>query len=121
MCLEIKKIRHLNNKAKIAKRSIKCYKVLIYSHDELKTPTIYECISSSTEGLIADNMRKNTCGTKIIHGIHTFSTLRAAYQFCDLISIHIYTVGIFPAIIPKGTYYWIGRNHQYASERIEFL
>lgn len=121
MCLTVKKIRHLNHKAKIAKRSIKCYKVLVCANNKLWTPSVFHYVCTDSKELVADYIKKHTCDTIIENGIHTFSKLKTAYQYCDFISSNRIVVSIFPAIIPKGTHYWIGKNNEYVSERIEFL
>lgn len=121
MCLRIKKIRHLNRKAKVAKRPIKCYKVLIYDHEKLWTPATLSCVCTPPKEFVADSIKTYTYDTIIENGIHTYSKLQTAYQLCNLIKHNGYVVGIFPAFIPKGTHYWIGKGNQYVSERIEFL
>lgn len=121
MCLRIKKIRHLNHKAKIAKRPIKCYKVLLYGHNKLRTPATSDEVCTPPKELIADSMKTYTFDTIIENGIHTFSNLKTAYEYYNVITFYSYGASIFLAIIPKGTRYWIGKNHEYVSERIEFL
>ena len=122
MCLRVKKIRHLNHKAKIAKRPIKCYKVLIYDHEKLWTPATFDCVYTPPKEFVADSMKTYTYDTIIENGIHTFSKFKTAYQYCGfMVGVRIPIRGIFPAIIPKETHYWIGKDNQYVSERIEFL
>lgn len=122
MCLIVKKIRHLNHKAKIAKKSILCYKILCFNGGRLYTPVISEDVSMYVQSRIleADDFKQFTCDTRIDHGIHTFSNIQAAnYYIRDVLRFR--RCCIFPVIIPKGTHYWIGQDNQYVSERIEFL
>lgn len=122
MCLRIKKIRHLNHKAKIAKKPIKCYKVLICAESGLWTPAVFHNVYVPPKKLIADDIKTYTHDTIIENGIHTFSKFKTAYYYCDIMVGHRSSIlGIFPAIIPKGTSYWVGKDNQYVSERIEFL
>jgi len=124
MCLIIKRIRHLNKKAKIAKRDIPCLKVLLFSSMEKKlmTPCQRTPVTELEikNGLYADQFVYQTKFKIIENGIYSY---KKEYLFYDITN-HMYlkypyTIAV-NAYIPKGTKYWIGRGGMYVSECIKF-
>ena len=117
MCLIIKRIRHLNGKAKIAKRDIPCLKVLLFSPSEKKLMTPYQQTPITEleikDGLYADQFVYQTKFRNIENGIHSY---KKKYPFFGIAS---HTIAV-NAYIPKGTKYWIGEGGKYVSECIKF-
>ena len=124
MCLIVKRIRHLNGKAKIAKRDIPCLKVLLFSPTEKKlmTPVTRTPITELEikDGLYADQFVYQTKFRNIKNGIYSY---KKKHSFCDInacvYSKYMYTITV-NAYIPKGTKYWIGEGGEYVSECIKF-
>jgi hypothetical protein len=120
MCF--KKQKFFNRKAKIAKKDIKCFKVL-----ELNIRT-GEIISPCYPTLYFENndihdikeieckfVNDHASRGHINQGIHSFSTYHEACLFSELA---IYT-DEYNAIIPKGTlYYYNSKKHEYVSEKL---
>lgn len=117
MCLIIKRIRHLNGKAKIAKRDILCFKVLhIRASGELQTPFQEMLITKDfiKNGLCADFLGVPAVNGYIFHGIHSYKDIQRAFDAAYRSDC------VVCAYIPKGTKYWIGEHGQYVSECIKF-
>lgn len=101
MCLIVKKIRHLNNVPKIAKRNIPCFKVLwLSSTGQLATPYQETPITVDVlgHGLYADFLDAFKNG-EIDHGIHSFKKAKQAFEVITSTEI------VVRAYIPKGTKY----------------
>jgi hypothetical protein len=124
MCLIVKRIRHLNGKAKIAKRDIPCLKILLFSPSEKKLTTPYQRTPITElevkDGLYADQFVYQTKFRNIENGIHSY---KKKYPFFGS-TARMYPKGAYTiavnAYIPKGTKYWIGEGGQYVSECIKF-
>jgi len=115
MCLTVKRIRHLNGKAKVAKRNIPCLKVLyMCSNGKLVTPYMWKSIEQNeiVHGLFADKFVDQTRFALIKNGIYSYKPTRRVLANLGEIAIAAY--------IPKGTKYWIGKDGEYVSECIKF-
>ena len=130
MCLIIDK-KQCPKGYKIAKKNIPCYKMLLVTrYNNLETPTM-RCRVSPTESLVADTFQTEAyCDFPgyvafVEKGIHSYTTLKKAKQIkehwmCSL-SFFYKKVIIKRAYIPKGTKYWVGKGHEFCSERIVFV
>jgi len=129
MCLVVKKIRHLNNKPKIAKKDIICYKMFRVNKLGLQSPyrgTIWNCGDNIKNGYMnADNFQMMPEDGMINNGLHSFRKLEKPTD-CP------YTKYIIKmtkdddcvtvcCIIPKGSRYWIGRDNDYCSEKLYLM
>ena len=129
MCLIIDK-KQCPKGYKIAKKNILCYKMLLVTiGGNLETPTM-RCRVSTPESLVADTFQTEAyCdfpeGIEYVEkGIHSYTTLKKAKQIkesweCCLSSFYKKVI-IKKAYIPKGTKYWVGKGHEFCSERIVF-
>jgi len=141
MCLRISRWHHPFLKPKIARKDIPCYKVLLFSNVHgsnlkdtkfqglelwrIETPQTGRLVTQNAfyEGLIAEgypsilelnNMYKeNEVGQGAIHSF-SYKKLKKLQILCS------YNYAVLLAYIPKGTKYYIGKDGDYASERIKF-
>ena len=129
MCLTIKRIKHLTLKPKKAKKDIIVYK-LLRSYISLKNGMYYtpftSCIVDIKKPLICNRLdTPHLCSNNkeylIIFGIHTYKNIRLIKKKYNISFISKCSLVVFKCIIPKGTLYWVGKNGEYASERIEFV
>jgi len=119
MCLIINPRKHQNNKPRVAKKDIRCYKILYFDKDINKyyTPAMHFEVTSNI--LECESFCKKPTNNEVHHGIHTFSNIFGCFmgfltiRFFDKIHICIKR-----SIIPKGTKYWVGKGGCYCSERI---
>ena len=135
MCLVVKKIRHLNNKPKIAKKDIICYKMFRVTKLGLQSPfrgIIWNCGDNIKNGYMrADNFQMipekiDNIGNCIINnGLHSFRKLEKptdcpyTQYINEMTKIDDYVTAL--CIIPKGSRYWIGRDNDYCSESLYLL
>lgn len=127
MCLTIKRIKHLTLKPKKAKKDIIVYKILrsnlLLGKNMYYTP-FRLCIVDIKEPLICDVFDTPHLSDReyiINFGIHTYKNIRSIKKKYNISHIPKGSFAIFKCIIPKGTLYWVGKNGEYASERIEFV
>lgn len=133
MCLIIDK-KQCPNGYKVAKKNIPCYKVLLKNcSGRFETPCIKLPVDIKT-GIEADEFQlepyaaiteSTIANVRIDKGIHSCTNLERAriMQNTYLCVINVYCyVGVIirKAYIPKGTKYWVGKNHEFCSERIIF-
>lgn len=118
MCLTINRFYHPRLKPKTAKKDIPCYKLVDFCGKNVSTPYYDIQIDQFTviDGLKADVFHLNPLGLNIHHGIHTFRTREKAEEHAE---IHP-TRAILACYIPKGSKYWVGKNKDYASDKIKF-
>lgn len=124
MCLFKDKNFHPHNRPLIAERDIPCYKKLqqvkkdIYITPILDIKVPIECIQDKVpfKAIIFDKLSfiwRHVFGFSVLVEdgfIHSFQK-DDEYRMYD----------VFKCIIPKGTKYFVGREGDYASERIIFL
>lgn len=129
MCLFIDKNFHKHGyQIKKAEKDIECFKILLkypWSHS-LETACMCAPVKDS---YITDNIPfygdsngfrrwlRRVFHTDRIGGgyIHTYNARRVVENWIARESAHVYR-----CIIPKGTYYYVGRDEDYASEYILF-
>lgn len=122
MCLTVNRWKHWFNQPRVAKRDIRCYKRLQMDEVEcLQTPYQKTPIGRDDikHGLVAKDFQKKWSydeGPIIIDGIHSYSSYTSALWNAFYNDDEI----IVCAYIPKGTLYWIGKHHEYVSEKICF-
>ena len=119
MCMTIKPRKHQNNEPKVAKRNIRCYKILYFDKgiNKYYTPVMHFEVTSNT--LECESFSNEPTNNEVCHGIHTFSNIFGC--FMDFLTIRIFDkihICIKRSIIPKGTRYWVGKGGCYCSERI---
>ena len=121
----IKERKHQNNEPRVAKKDIRCYKILCFDKDINKyyTPVMHVEVTSNT--LECESFSNEPTNNKVHHGIHTFRNIFVC--FMDFLTIQIFDmrtisikihICIKRSIIPKGTRYWVGKGGCYCSERI---
>lgn len=125
MCLIIDK-KQCPKGYKIAKKNIPCYKVLLKTYlGRFETPYIRQTVDIKT-GIEADYFQTQPRNEiRIDKGVHSCTNLKRAstlqYSYINTINIYVYYgVQILKAYIPKGTRYWVGKHHEFCSERIVF-
>lgn len=126
MCLIVNKKRCPNG-YKIAKKNIPCYKVLLKRYDGAFDTPVRKQLVDITAGIEADCFQTEPMSSILIinGGIHSYIDLVSARRtqsicFSGLNSYAYDGVTILKAYIPKGTKYWVGKNHEFCSERIVF-
>lgn len=126
MCLYKNKKHHPFNKPLIADKDIVCYKQLETSHftDGYVTPCTYsvipaECLEKKIP-FKAEILNKFMFIWRHVLGFGNVVTDGFIHSYVDFPdpSFFYYT---FQCIIPKGTKYFIGNEHDYASEQIIFI
>lgn len=125
MCLIVNK-KQCSKGYKVAKKNIPCYKVLLKTYSgNFETPYIKQPIDTKT-GIEADSFQKKPdMDNRIMKGVHSCTNLKRAYilQNQCLHSLNLYCylgAVVLKAYIPKGTKYWVGKYHEFCSERIVF-
>ena len=130
MCLIVNK-KQCPNGYKIAKKNIPCYKVLLKRCDGAFETPFRKQIVDITTGIEADKFQTKPMHSIIMsdlliwRGIHSHTNLASAHktQNTYFIGLNIYIhvgVVVLKAYIPKGTKYWVGKDHDFCSERIVF-
>lgn len=126
MCLFKDKKHHPFNKPLIAKEDIVCYKQLETSRftDGYITPCTYaevpaECLKKKVP-FKAEIINKFMFIWRHVLGFSNIVTDGFIHSYVHIPSPSFFYY-IFKCIIPKGTKYFIGNNHDYAYEQIIFL
>ena len=119
MCLTINPRKHQNNKPRVAKKDIRCYKILYFDKDINKyyTPMMHFEVTSNI--LECESFSKKPTNNEVYYGIHTFYNILGC--FISFLTIRFFDkihICIKRSIIPKGTKYWVGKGGCYCSERI---
>ena len=117
MCLRIVK----DEKPRIAKKDILCYKVISSCGDGT-----YQTYYQLTDVVIGETYKSKVIvrpnGTTIGVGLHSYSNKKALFQFnYDLLSDPIRGV---KCIIPKGSTYYVGDfcgDRSYASDQLTYV
>lgn len=132
MCLVVKKLRHLNNKPKIAKKDIICYKMFRVTKLGLQSPIrgiIWNCGDNIKNGYMsADNFQMMPEDGIINKGLHSFRKVEkptdcsyTQYMIDQMKNVDDCVTVTACCIIPKGSRYWIGRDNDYCSESLYLL
>jgi len=125
MCLIINLREHPDKKPKVAKKKIRCYKILVLVKGTNKyyTPIHGAEITSNTLKCdFFDDVPQEEEERYIFHGIHSFKNILSCFLY--IMNLRLWTANttkkllIKKSIIPKGTNYWIGVIGDYCSERI---
>ena len=125
MCLYKDKKKHPFNRPLIADKDIICYKQLETSH-------FYGYITPCTYSVVPADCLKNKAPFKAIILNKAQFIWRHILGFSNVVTdgfihSHVYNPSpsflytTFKCIIPKGTKYFIGDDHDYASEQIIFV
>ena len=130
MCLKIKKIRHLNEKPKVAKRDIRCYKVFSLTDAGLASPymeTPWPRVSMAADKCIYAEPFQDTVYDMedrwkwfVSRGIHSYRRARTARRVFKEHCLCPSTL-IVECLIPKGARYWVGKRGEYCSDKLQVL
>lgn len=120
MCLMLPKVY----KRKIAKKTIKCYKVIISVNGSLLTPYKHAVVSIGRTYKSKLEVKNYDDGDAILVGLHSFRTKRAAqreYSFWNVWNSPL----IVECEIPIGSIYYSGdfdnENDAYASDNLKYV